>query len=571
MALNKKQKQLLTNAGVGLASGTAQGFALADIKDTSAEEALIDSVESTQFSGGFDSLLESFDATNLAKTNYKASDVRGMSEDQMWGNIIGSTVSGALSGGLSGGWAGSLIEGGSNLIGGLIGKSIGDSKAAAKAAELNRIATDANRQYLNNFNNAVANTQNKMFNNSLLNISKDGGKIFTKFESKNNITSFKKKTGKWHYAYGGPLNEFTGNFSNGLTFINEGGTHKSNPFEGVQVGVDYNNVPNLVEEGEIIYNNYVFSNRLKPTKKQLEDNGLNKKYEDWTFAKIIEDVQKESSDNPIDFISQNTLEDMINILTNMQEEIRMKKNKTTNKFDIGGYLRYAPILADTLGLIHNVSSQPDYSNANAGLEAMKRVRNVSATPIGGKQSYDLIDPNYLLNKQLGVSASASRAIQNNAINPGQAIAGLTNLNLNIQTGMADAMLQINRENQARKMQTAAFNLGIDQFNTQQDMQAQQLNQNVDYNIAQAAERAALQRSAIDAQRNQAISQNISGITDALAGIGTESTHETWLKGLIDTGAIQDYLNRYKKSTDAETTADSNNKKNGGKLLTRRRK
>ena len=571
MALNKKQKQLLTNAGAGLASGTAQGFALADIKDTSAEEALIDSVESTQFSGGFDSLLESFDATNLAKTNYKASDVRGMSEDQMWGNILGSTASGALSGGLSGGWLGALVEGGSNLIGGLIGKSIGDSKAEAKAVELNRIATDANRQYLNNFNNAVANTQNKMFNNSLLNISKDGGKIFTKFESKNNITSLKKKTDKWHYAYGGPLNEFSGNFSNGLTFINEGGTHESNPFEGVQVGVDYNNVPNLVEEGEVIYNNYVFSNRLKPTKKQLEDNGLNKKYEDWTFAKIIEDVQKESSNNPIDFISQNTLEDMIGILTNMQEEIRMKKNKTTNKFDIGGYLRYAPILADTLGLIHNVSSQPDYSNANAGLEAMKRVRNVSATPIGGKQSYDLIDPNYLLNKQLGVSASASRAIQNNAINPGQAIAGLTNLNLNTQTGMADTMLQINRENQARKMQTAAFNLGIDQFNTQQDMQAQQLNQNVDYNIAQAAERAALQRSAIDAQKNQAISQNISGITDTLAGIGTESTHETWLKGLIDSGAIYDYLNRNKKSTDTETTTPNNSGKNGGKFLTRRRK
>ena len=379
------------------------------------------------------------------------------------------------------------------------------------------------------------------------------------------------KTPRNQKAYGGPMYKHSGDWTNGLVFINEGGLHSENPFEGVQVGVDYNNVPNLVEEGEIIYNNYVFSNRLKPTKKQLEDNGLNKKYEDWTFAKIIEDVQKESSDNPIDFISQNTLEDMIDILTNMQEEVRMKKNKTTNKFDIGGYLRYAPILADTLGLIHNVSSQPDYSNANAGLEAMKRVRNISATPIGGKQSYDLIDPNYLLNKQLGVSASASRAIQNNAINPGQAIAGLTNLNLNTQTGMADAMLQINRENQARKMQTAAFNLGIDQFNTQQDMQAQQLNQNVDYNIAQAAERAALQRSAIDAQRNQAISQNISGITDTLAGIGTESTHETWLKGLIDSGAIYDYLNRNKKSTDTETTTPNNSGKNGGKLLTRRRK
>ena len=126
-------------------------------------------------------------------------------------------------------------------------------------------------------------------------------------------------------SYGGPLYNHSGYFSNGLTFINEGGTHEENPFDGVLMGFDQEGIPNLVEEGEIIYNDYVFSNRLKPSKKQLESSGLNKKYNDWTFAKIAEDLQKESAERPIDFISNNTLEDMMSRLITFQEMVREKK------------------------------------------------------------------------------------------------------------------------------------------------------------------------------------------------------------------------------------------------------
>ena len=96
-------------------------------------------------------------------------------------------------------------------------------------------------------------------------------------------------------AYGGPLFNHTGDWSNGLTFIDEGGTHEQNPFEGVMVVVDQEGTPNLVEEGEVIFGDYVFSNRLKPTKKILADGGFSDKYNDWTFAKIAEDLQKESA------------------------------------------------------------------------------------------------------------------------------------------------------------------------------------------------------------------------------------------------------------------------------------
>lgn len=131
-----------------------------------------------------------------------------------------------------------------------------------------------------------------------------------------------------HAAYGGPLYNHSGDWSNGLTFINEGGTHEENPFDGVLMGFDQENIPNLVEEGEIIYNDYVFSNRLKPSKEQLESYGLNKKYNDWTFAKIVEDLQKSSAETPLDKISKESLDDMMAIVINMQEEVRMKKGLT---------------------------------------------------------------------------------------------------------------------------------------------------------------------------------------------------------------------------------------------------
>ena len=126
-------------------------------------------------------------------------------------------------------------------------------------------------------------------------------------------------------AYGGPIYNHSGDWSNGITFINEGGLHSENPLGGVLMGFDQEGTPNLVEEGEIIYNDYVFSNRLKPSKKQLESSGLNKKYNDWTFAKIVEDLQKVSAETPLDKISKESLDDMMTIMINMQEEVRMKK------------------------------------------------------------------------------------------------------------------------------------------------------------------------------------------------------------------------------------------------------
>lgn len=144
------------------------------------------------------------------------------------------------------------------------------------------------------------------------------------------------------FSYGGSTNKLGGDFTNNVTFINEGGTHESNPFEGVPFGIDRNNTPNLVEEGEVIWNDYVFSNRLTPTKKMLENIGFPEKYKDYSFALIAEELQKESAERPNDLISQRGLQDSMQRLIGLQEEVRNKRKEVQenknqeNTFNTGG-------------------------------------------------------------------------------------------------------------------------------------------------------------------------------------------------------------------------------------------
>ena len=48
----------------------------------------------------------------------------------------------------------------------------------------------------------------------------------------------------------------------GFMQIEAGGTHEENPNGGVQVGVDPNGIPNMVEQDENIYEDFVYSNQI---------------------------------------------------------------------------------------------------------------------------------------------------------------------------------------------------------------------------------------------------------------------------------------------------------------------
>lgn len=123
-------------------------------------------------------------------------------------------------------------------------------------------------------------------------------------------------------AFGGELNTNGGDFSTGLMFIDEGGTHESNPYEGVPMGIAPDGKPNLVEEGETIFNDYVFSNRLTVPKAIRNKYKLGDKL---TFAKASKKLAKVSEERPNDPISQETLQEIMSDLATVQEEVRQKK------------------------------------------------------------------------------------------------------------------------------------------------------------------------------------------------------------------------------------------------------
>ena len=135
-------------------------------------------------------------------------------------------------------------------------------------------------------------------------------------------------------AFGGPLHSNGGDYSGGLTYINEGGRHEENPYEGVPSGFDEEGNPNLVEEGEVIWNNeYVFSDRLKVPKELATKYKLGGK-KDYTFAEAIEKLTKENTISPNDFITIATTKEIVNEFMDAQEAIR-EENQLAAREELG--------------------------------------------------------------------------------------------------------------------------------------------------------------------------------------------------------------------------------------------
>ena len=120
------------------------------------------------------------------------------------------------------------------------------------------------------------------------------------------------------YALGGDLQANGSDWTTGLTHVEAGGTHEENPYEGVQMGVDREGVPNLVEEDETVYNDYVYSNRIKCDPTTKEKFHVSKK-RDITFADLSKKLEKEIAERPNDPISQAAFKAQMADLAEQQE------------------------------------------------------------------------------------------------------------------------------------------------------------------------------------------------------------------------------------------------------------
>lgn len=136
--------------------------------------------------------------------------------------------------------------------------------------------------------------------------------------------TFAANARKWHHAFGGDLNTHGADFTNGQIIVGNGGTHEENPMEGVPMGMDAEGTPNLVEQGEVIFNDYVFSNRLFADGSLLESFNLPKSYDGYSFAAIAEKLGDESKERPNDPISKRGLLSSMSRLQQAQETVRQQ-------------------------------------------------------------------------------------------------------------------------------------------------------------------------------------------------------------------------------------------------------
>lgn len=428
-------------------------------------------------------------------------------------------------------------------------------------------------------------------------------------------------------AEGGPLFTHGGIWSNGMTYVNNGGTHEENPLDGVPMGMAPDGSPNLVEEGEVIFNDYVFSNRLKvpkDVKKRYKIHGE-------TYADAAKELGKESQERPNDPISNDTLEAMFSALTASQEEQRMKREnrkyakggKLGRKFDGTGpdnnwldatpvplnipsivdtlptvididdspidtsklslptsvrgssgnrnasYLRYAPAIASGLAIFSDLFSKPDYSAAKTLASVPIQPFLTSFDPVGQYLSYKPFDRLFYVN-QLNANAGATRrAIRDTSGgNRAAAMASLLSADYNYGQSLGSLARQAEEYNQAQRERVATFNRATDMYNSEGSMKAQTFNAQARENaqkarLAQAEQIARLRMAAKEAYDTRR-SSNLNNFISNLAGIGQEAA----TREMINSNPALYY--KWLNDTVGYKGNGSTTNKNGGKLKKKRR-
>lgn len=423
--------------------------------------------------------------------------------------------------------------------------------------------------------------------------------------------TFAQNARNWN-AFGGWLNTQGGDFTNGVTFIDEGGSHEENPYQGIQIGVDPEGAPNLVEQGEVVYDDYVFSNRMEIPDDIRKEYKLRGK----TFAKAAKSAQRESEERPNDPLSTKGLQAAMERIAEAQEEARERKeahregNEYPSMFAYGGdtnpyglaledpmsveeletlmaqsgetgeiapegnndkrqtWTRYAPIIGSGLASLSDLFSKPDYGSADMIGGVDLGAEAVGYAPIGNYLSYRPLDRDFYINKMNQQAAATRRGLMNtsggNRLN---AQAGILAADYNYGQNMGNLARQAEEYNQQLRERVEAFNRGTNMFNTETGLKASMFNAE----SRNAAKRARLGQATSAAQMRQAIkdqdaarrSANITNFLQGLGDMGWENEQANWLDTLAKSGVL-------KMNTRGEYTGGTKKAK-GGKVRTKKKK
>ena len=497
----------------------------------------------------------------------------------------------------------------------------------------------------NNFNQSFTQGIQGMFQQEpeqtvqAANIAKDGGGIHIKKKNRGKFTeycggkvteacirkgknssnpttrkraTFAQNARNWN-AFGGWLNTQGGDFTNGVTFIDEGGSHEENPYQGIQIGVDPEGAPNLVEQGEVVYDDYVFSDRMEIPDDIRKEYKLRGK----TFAKAAKSAQRESEERPNDPLSNRGLQAAMERIATAQEEARQRKeahregNEYPSMFAYGGdtdptyglalqdpmsaeelealmaqynevpetapegnndkrqtWTRYAPIIGSGLASLSDLFSSPDYGSADLISGVDLGAETAGYAPIGNYLSYRPLDRDFYINKMNQQAAATRRGLMNtsggNRLN---AQAGILAADYNYGQNMGNLARQAEEYNQQLRERVEAFNRGTNMFNTETGLKASMFNAE----SRNAAKRARLGQATTAAQMRQAIkdqdsarrSANITNFLQGLGDMGWENEQANWLDTLAKSGVL-------KMNTKGEYTGGTKKAK-GGKVRTKKKK
>lgn len=413
--------------------------------------------------------------------------------------------------------------------------------------------------------------------------------------------TFAQNARNWN-AFGGWLNTQGGDFTNGVTFIDEGGSHEENPYQGIQIGVDPQGKPNLVEEGEIVFDDYVFSDRMKIPDDIRKEYKLRGK----TFAKAAKSAQRESEERPNDPLSKAGLQAAMERIAAAQEEARERKeahregNKYPSMFAYGGDLalenpmtveeleammneeapegnidnggdsrkrqtwtRYAPIIGSGLASLSDLFSKPDYGSADLISGVDLGAETAGYAPIGNYLAYKPLDRDFYINKMNQQAAATRRALQNtsggNRLN---AQAGILAADYNYGQSIGDLARQAEEYNQQLRERVEAFNRGTNMFNTETGLKASMFNAE----SRNAAKRARLGQATTAAQMRQAIkdqdaARRSANITNFLQGLG-DVGWENFNANMINSNPAL----YYNLASSGEVGYKRNKKKKGGRIV-----
>ena len=238
-------------------------------------------------------------------------------------NTAGSSLSGAATGATAGMALGPIGAAVGGIVGGLAGgiSSIFGNNKKKKAEKA------ANKRVLGAFNaqNSFINT-NEISNELSTELAYGGVLPIT-----TDVESQLALNGNNLFAYGG-------DFNNGITSFEGGGTHEENPYGGILQGMGDNGMPNLVEEGEVKWNDYIFSNRLT-IQEDIEETLLPKSIRGKSYADAAEYLQKESKERELDPISKLGLDTNLARLAQLQENNKPEENTNGNEFKDGGNMK----------------------------------------------------------------------------------------------------------------------------------------------------------------------------------------------------------------------------------------